>query len=154
MILINFCSIFLTILSLSCALLVPHNFLLLQNSKQSQLQHQIKNQFQMSQDGNHNYPIALVVSVEIKEDRLEDFLKVIEADAIGSRERENGGCLRFDVLQDKTNKCKFQFYEVYINEDAVTFHKATDHFKLWTDFKASGGVVSQTAVKSDALFYT
>ena len=105
----------------------------------------------MSQGSNH--PVALVVSVEIKEDRLEDFLKVIEEDAIGSRTRENGGCLRFDVLQDKTNKCKFQFYEVYVNEDAVTYHKGTEHFKLWTDFKASGGVLSQTAAKSDAIFH-
>ena len=35
-------------------------------------------------------PISLIVSLTIKEDRLDDFLKVIEEDAVGSRERENG----------------------------------------------------------------
>jgi hypothetical protein len=42
---------------------------------------------------------------------------------------------------------------MYINEQAVVYHKSTEHFKLWTDFKASGGVVSQTADISDAVFY-
>ena len=54
-------------------------------------------------------PICLVVSVEIMEDRIDDFLKAIEADAIGSRkESENGGgCLRFDVLRDQEQSNKF-----------------------------------------------
>lgn len=103
--------------------------------------------------GQQTYPIALIVSVEIKKERLEEFLKVIELDATGSRERENGGCRRFDVLRDSTNECKFVFYEVYVNEDAVANHKKTEHFKLWTDFKESGGVVSQSVVKADALFF-
>lgn len=98
-------------------------------------------------------PLGLVVSVEIKEDRIDDFLKVIEEDAIGSRERENGGCLRFDVLRDKSNPNKFVFYEVYLDEAAASRHKETSHFKLWSDFKASGGVISQSVVKADAIFY-
>jgi quinol monooxygenase YgiN len=98
-------------------------------------------------------PIAIVVNVEIEKERLQEFLKIIELDAIGSRERENGGCLRFDVLRDKTNECKFIFYEVYVNEDAFNFHQQTGHFKLWADFKASGGVVSVAVVVSDALFF-
>ena len=99
-------------------------------------------------------PKAVVVSVEIKEDRIDDFLKVIEEDAIGSREREDGGCLRFDVLRDQTNPAKFIFYEVYRDDAAAARHRETPHFKLWSDFKASGGVVSQTAVKADAIFFS
>lgn len=99
------------------------------------------------------YPVALVVNVEIKRDRLSDFLKVIEEDAIGSRERENGGCLRFDVHRDQTNECKFIFYEVYKDDAAIEFHKNMEHFKLWTGFKESGGVVSISFTKTDAIFY-
>ena len=77
----------------------------------------------------------------------------MEEDAIGSRERENGGCWRFDVLQDQSNPSKFIFYEVYVNDDAVEFHKTTPHFKLWSDFKESGGTVSVSAVKANATFF-
>ena len=42
-----------------------------------------RNQMINQGDDSEKKPIALVVSVEIKEDRLDEFLKVIEADAIG-----------------------------------------------------------------------
>jgi autoinducer 2-degrading protein len=99
------------------------------------------------------YPIALIVNVEIKKDRVADFLKVIEQDAIGSRERENGGCLRFNVHRDQTNESKFIVYEVYKDQAAIEFHKSTPHFKLWTDFKESGGVASVSFSKTDAIFF-
>lgn len=99
------------------------------------------------------FPVALIVNVEIKKDRVNDFLKVIEQDAIGSRERENGGCLRFDVHRDQTDESKFIFYEVYKDDAAIEYHKTTDHFKLWTQFKESGGVVSVSFTKTDAIFY-
>lgn len=105
-----------------------------------------------SSTAKNEYPVCLVVTVEIKEDRIEEFLRVIEADAIGSRTKENGGCLRFDVLRSNSQSNKFIFYEVYKNEDCVAFHKATDHFALWTNFKSSGGVLSQTAEKADGIF--
>ena len=37
--------------------------------------------------------IAIVVDAEIKEDRMEEFLDLIEKDAVGSRAEP--GCLRF-----------------------------------------------------------
>lgn len=101
----------------------------------------------------NTHPLALIVNVEIREDRIDDFLKVIEEDAIGSRERENGGYLRFDVARDQTNPNKFVFYEVYVDNDAAARHKETPHFKLWSDFKASGGVLSQSVIKADAIFF-
>jgi autoinducer 2-degrading protein len=106
-----------------------------------------------SKETGQTTPFALVVTVEIKPDRIEDFLKVIEADAIGSREKEEGGCLRFDVLRDRADPNKFVFYEVYQDDDAAARHKGMPHFKLWTDFKESGGVVSQAVVKADGIFY-
>ena len=59
--------------------------------------------------------------------------KAIEIDAIGSRTEP--GCLRFDVLQDKSDPNKFVFYEVYKDADAINVHKSMPHFKAWTDFK-------------------
>lgn len=96
--------------------------------------------------------VSIIVEVEIDPARLDDFLKVIEEDAIGSRERENGGCLRFDVHRDREKANVFRFYELYRDSAAVDFHKATPHFALWREFKASGGVLSQTSSVNDALF--
>lgn len=96
-------------------------------------------------------PIAVVVNVEVKPDRLDDFLQVMDHDAIESRKEE--GCLRFDVLRDLSDPNKFVFYEVYRDQAAIDFHKATPHFKGWSDFNESGGVVSFSVVRASGLFY-
>lgn len=94
--------------------------------------------------------MCLIVTVEIHEERILEFLSVIEKDAIGSR--GEAGCLRFDVLRSKEKANTYVFYEIYTDENAVAVHKATPHFALWTDFKSSGGVVSQAVEKCDGLF--
>jgi hypothetical protein len=35
----------------------------------------------------------------------------------------------------------------------VAFHRTTEHYKLWTDFKATGAVLSVSVEESDALFF-
>ena len=82
-------------------------------------------------------PVTLIVSIEVKEDRLDEFIKVITKDAEGSRLEE--GCYRFDVNRDPENPCKFTLYEAYKNAVAVEFHKETPHFKAFIDFEQSGG---------------
>lgn len=98
-----------------------------------------------------SYPIALLVKVEIKSERIPEFLEVMKEDAILSRSLEKGGCLRFDVMQIPTQPNQFYFYEVYKNEEAVAFHKTTDHYKKWTNFKATGAVVHQEVQKLDQI---
>jgi len=88
--------------------------------------------------------IAIVVDAEIEPDRVEEFLKVIEEDTLGSRKEP--GCLRFDVL--RASETRFFFYEAYKSADDVVFHKEQPHFKLWSDFKASGGVKSSVSTKA------
>ncbi|CAE7413347.1 lsrG [Symbiodinium natans] len=91
-----------------------------------------------------------LVTVEIKPDRIDDFLKVMEGDAKGSRDKaQDPGCLRFDLLRDRENPNKFVFYEAYTNDEAITTHKTTAHYKAWADFKATGAVESQTVVKAE-----
>ena len=103
-------------------------------------------------DGGKGVPVTLLVHVEIKQDRLDDFLKAITIDAEGSRLEE--GCYRFDVLRDPQNPCKFTFFEAYKDEDAVAFHKSTPHFKAWSDFKETGGVVSQEVQRLSGIDFT
>jgi autoinducer 2-degrading protein len=95
-------------------------------------------------------PFAVHVAVTIKPERREEFLKVMHADAVGSRGEPD--CLRFDLLQDNEDPNKFYFYEVYKNgKEAMDFHKAQPHYKAWTAFKDSGGVLSQEASKATAI---
>ena len=98
-----------------------------------------------------NTPIVLIVTVDILPDRIADFLTAIEADATASRTLEPG-CLRFDVLKDQADPNRFYFYEAYADQAAFEFHKTTPHFKLWADFKESGGVKAVSAAKADGLF--
>lgn len=97
-------------------------------------------------------PLALVVRVEIEEARVPEFLQVMAVDCEGSRKEK--GCLRFDLLRDKEKPNAFVFYEVYEDEAAVDDHKTQEHYKAWADFKARGGVVSQTTFRMDAVDFT
>jgi quinol monooxygenase YgiN len=99
-------------------------------------------------DGHSVAGSAVGVLVDIKPERVDDFLKVMEFDAVSSRDKAlDPGCLRFDVLRDREQQNKFMFYEAYTDDDAAAHHKTTAHYKAWADFKASGGVVSQEALK-------
>ena len=51
------------------------------------------------------------------------FLDAIEVDALGS-ERDEPGCVRFNVLQDADDESVYYFYEVYIDDAAVDAHRA------------------------------
>lgn len=104
----------------------------------------------MSTSALASKPFAVVVQAEIKPDRMEDFLDIIEKDAVGSRAEP--GCIRFDVIQSQEDSNKFIFYEVYKDVEAVKFHKEQPHFALWTNFKESGGVVSSVSHKMDGIF--
>ena len=96
--------------------------------------------------------IGLVVSVRVKPERREEFLRVVEEDGRGSREDEPG-CLRFDVLQDGGDPDHYFFYEIYRDEDAVAAHRQAPHYQPWSAFVASGGLQSPPEVaKCQTLF--
>jgi len=58
---------------------------------------------------------------------MEDFLDMIEKNAVGSRAEP--GCLRFDVLQSADADNKFIFYEVYEGELCL-FYLCIEHICL------------------------
>lgn len=103
-------------------------------------------------DAQQTTPFAIIVQAEIQSDRLDEFLTLIETNAVESRKEP--GCLRFDVVQSQTAPNQFFFYEVYQNPAAVDFHKAQPHYNLWANFKESGGVIASTSYKTNALFLT
>ena len=70
----------------------------------------------------------IIVEARIKPGMRERFIDVIKGDASHS-ERDEPGCLRFDVLQDSEDADRFFFYEVYRDDAAVASHRQTPHFQ-------------------------
>jgi (4S)-4-hydroxy-5-phosphonooxypentane-2,3-dione isomerase len=74
--------------------------------------------------------LAIWVKVRVKPEGRAKFLKAIEADALGS-ERDEPGCVRFNVLQDAQDENVYYFYEVYRDEAALEAHRAAPHYAVW-----------------------
>ena len=74
--------------------------------------------------------IAKWIKVRIKPEMRQRFLDAIEVDAVGS-ERDEPGCVRFNVLQDDSDKNIYYFYEVYRDQAAVEEHRAAPHYAVW-----------------------
>ena len=74
--------------------------------------------------------LAMWVKVRVKPDARERFLKAIEVDALGS-ERDEPGCMRFNVLQDGQDQNVYYFYEVYKDQAALEAHRKMLHYAKW-----------------------
>jgi autoinducer 2-degrading protein len=74
--------------------------------------------------------LAIWVKVRVKPDQKKRFLEAIEIDALGS-ERDEAGCLRFNVLQDEQDENIYYFYEVYKDMAALEAHRAAPHYQTW-----------------------
>lgn len=73
---------------------------------------------------------AIFVTVKIKPEQRDRFLEVIEDDSICSV-RDEPGCLRFEVLQDRSDPDTYYFFEAYKDEAAFQAHAETPHFLRW-----------------------
>lgn len=74
--------------------------------------------------------LAMWVKVRIKPGLRQRFLEAIEVDALGS-ERDEPGCLRFNVLQDERDENVYYFFEVYKDQPALEAHRTMPHYAVW-----------------------
>lgn len=74
--------------------------------------------------------IALIVSLDVYQERIEDFMAAIQDNA-NRTFNDEPGCRYFDVTQDTKNPAHFVFYELYDNEAAIEAHRKTPHFANW-----------------------
>jgi autoinducer 2-degrading protein len=74
--------------------------------------------------------LAMWVKVRVKPEARDRFLQAIEVDALGS-ERDEPGCMRFNVLQDQSDPNVYYFYEAYRDEAALEAHRAAPHYAVW-----------------------
>ncbi len=71
----------------------------------------------------------IMVRLEVKPDRVDDFLRLVTFNA--SESRKEPGNLRFDVVRSIDSPTKFGLYEVYRDDAAVRAHQATPHYAKW-----------------------
>lgn len=75
--------------------------------------------------------LTVLVDLTVREDRLDEFLAGIRANARASLQDEPG-CLRFDVHRDRDDPRRFLLYELYTDEDAFYLaHRSTPHYQAW-----------------------
>lgn len=74
--------------------------------------------------------IALIVSLDVHSERLDQFLAAIEENAERTFSDE-AGCRYFDVTRDLADPTHFVFYELYDDEAAVEAHRQAPHFAKW-----------------------
>ncbi len=74
---------------------------------------------------------TLFVTVDVKPDKVDEFLAAITVNAEASL-RDEPGCLAFDVHRDIETPTRFYFYEIYTDEDAFTVgHRGAPHYAAW-----------------------
>ena len=76
--------------------------------------------------------VILHVTVQIKPEHMAEYLEAVRHDAEHS-EKDEPGCLRFDVSQAKDDPNRFYYYEVYRDEAALEAHRQAPHFKLYAE---------------------
>lgn len=107
--------------------------------------------FQTVELGRAPVGSGVFVTVEIEPNCVKDFLTAMSEDVQKSRCNQlDPGCMRFDLLRSRDDPNKFVFYEAYVDDDAAAFHKTTNHYNCWADFKKAGGVVSQSVAKVES----
>ena len=71
------------------------------------------------------------VDVRVVVEHIDDFIQATIANHQGSVQEP--GNLRFDILQNDEDPCKFLLYEAYESDEAAAKHKQTDHYLTWRE---------------------
>jgi quinol monooxygenase YgiN len=90
--------------------------------------------------------VALIVSIEVRPEHLENFLAAIRENAERTFTDEPG-CRYFDVTQDLDRPLAFAFYELYDDEAAIEAHRRTPHLSRWREAVRSYAVEGSQVVR-------
>ncbi|MBW4708970.1 antibiotic biosynthesis monooxygenase [Roseobacter sp. YSTF-M11] len=90
---------------------------------------------------------AVVVTLSILPDRLEEFLPLMHRNATASL-TEEPGCRQFDVATDPTRPEEVFLYELYVDEAAFQAHLTTEHFRTFD--AATGDMIARKSVTTYA----
>jgi (4S)-4-hydroxy-5-phosphonooxypentane-2,3-dione isomerase len=75
--------------------------------------------------------IVTCVYVHVKPDHINDFIAATTDNHLESVKEP--GNLRFDLIQQADDECRFLIYEAFESETSVAYHKTTTHYLKWRD---------------------
>ena len=75
--------------------------------------------------------IVTCVYVNVNPDAVSTFIAATVENHQGSVKEP--GNLRFDLVQQSDDPCRFMLYEAYESEEAAAAHKTTVHYFKWRD---------------------
>jgi len=75
--------------------------------------------------------IVTCVYVHVKPEAVESFMAATKENH--QQSLLEPGNLRFDLLQQTDDPCRFMIYEAYESEEAAASHKNTPHYFKWRD---------------------
>ena len=79
--------------------------------------------------------LVLMVNVQVKPGRRDEFIEVIKEDQLSTSTKEDGN-FQFNVIQDNEDPDRFFLYEVYRDEAALEAHRAAPHFLKYREATA------------------
>ena len=88
-------------------------------------------------------PITFFVTFEVKVDRVEEFMTIINEMIFEARKTE--GILRYDFIRDPENPGKYACYPCFKAMSDVMAWIATDCHKKFDAFKESGGLTLESS---------
>lgn len=74
-------------------------------------------------------PIAFMIHITMKPDRVDEFLKIAEEDARESVKEP--GNLRFEIYRQDEDPLKLVVLEMYRDQAALEAHRATPYVAAW-----------------------
>jgi len=90
-------------------------------------------------------PLVVLVHVQVKPGHEASFREASMRNAWASRREP--GVLRFDVIEQQDDPCRFVLVEIYRDAAAAASHKETAHYAVWRDTVADWMAVPRQGVK-------
>merc|ERR1712060_1017435 len=73
--------------------------------------------------------VHVVVTFECKPDKYDAFIAAVKPMIIATNKEK--GCIRYNIHQDKKNKCKLVIVEEWANQKSLTKHLKQEHVKTF-----------------------
>ena len=93
--------------------------------------------------------IVTCVNIHVKPDVINSFVDVTTANHKESIKEP--GNLRFDLVQQCDDPCRFMLYEAYESEEAAAAHKTMTHYFKWRDAVSDMMVEPRIGVKYNII---
>ena len=93
--------------------------------------------------------IVTCVHIHVKPDVINSFVDVTTTNH--NESIKEPGNLRFDLVQQSDDPCRFMLYEAYESEEAAAAHKTMAHYFKWRDAVSDMMVEPRIGVKYNII---